>query len=252
MDTTPPSPVPSWHWADLARRVLVVESMSGRIAMVIALSLAACGSQQKAQVEDSRLVRLPPAAREGILDDERNVRVAETNLEAARVAEREAKDYQSIVDNERNAARQQLEAAQKAQKLGQSANDTKMQANARDDGSAAQARVRAVDAKMEYAEQLVGLRAEIVKQRQAELEAARAELESKKVTQLVSAGQGEGLDQGRFDRAAVDTRKRADQARQRVMERRTTVEARKATWQTARGEGGSGIDDAPPPPRVLD
>ena len=217
------------------------------------LSLATCGGgSETLHVEDSRLLRLSGDARQSILDAERPVRVSEINLEGATVAHREAKDFQSIVENERNAARQQLEATQKSMKLAEGAGDTSMATNAREGEKTAQRRVRAADAKLEYAKELLAYRGDIVKLRQAEVDAARAELEVRKVTQLASAGQAEGLDQGKFDRAAVKARRRADDARQKVASRRGSLEGRRSTWESARVGGDPGIGDAPPPPSALE
>lgn len=227
--------------------------MLRRISLIIVMSVAACGGSQKAlRVDDSRLVRLSPEMREQLIDEGRDVRVAEQNLEGARVAEKDARDFRAIVENERNAARQALEAARKARELGRRANDASMTQTARDDIAQAEARVRAVDAKMDYADRLVEYRAEVVKQRQAELEAAQAEQEVRKVTQLVAAGDTQGLDQAAFDRAAVDARNRAEKAREKTLRLRGEVEARRSSWQAARGTSTTGVDDAPPPPSALE
>jgi hypothetical protein len=228
--------------------------MRSRILLtVIALSIAACGGGQKSlRVDDARLVRLPPEARQQLIDEEREVRVAETNLEAARVAEREAREFQAIVEKERSAAREFLEAAQKAQKLARQANDGSMAAGSTSDEAAARERLRAVDAKLEYAKQLASYRVAVVRQREAELDAARADLEVRKVSQLAAAGQADGLDTAEFDRAAANARRRADDAQVRAQSRRGDVEARRASWQAARGTSTTGVDDAPPPPSALE
>jgi hypothetical protein len=207
--------------------------MSIRTSLVLVLSVAACGGGQKPlRVDDARLARLPSESRQALLDVERPVRAAEIDLEGAQVAERDAKSFQSIVHNERDAAKRQVEEAQRALK-------------------AAQQRQRAADAKAEYTKELVAFRGEIVQRRKTELDALRAEAEVQKVQQLVSAGQAEGLDARPFDKAAIDARRRATEAAARVDARRGKVEERRAAWQSVRVTGED-VADAQPPPTALE
>lgn len=226
--------------------------MRNKLVLFIVVAAAGCATgSAPARVDESRLVRLSETSRQQLIDAERPVRVAESNLEAAQVALKEAKQFESIVDSERKAAHDRREAAKKSVALGKSSGYTDGKG---EDLQDAEARVAAYDAKKKWAHQIVDQRGALVEQRRAELDAARAELEAHKVAMLAEEGQSSGLDRARFDRAAAGARRRASELAAHAERKNADARARRTSWQALSrqaGEPDSTTSEPPPPPEPL-
>src|SRR5262249_47244786 len=115
---------------------------------LFAVSCAATFNQQPARVDDAQLARLPPAERETLINQQRGVDVASSNVETAKVALQDAEKFRSVVGSERDAAENRLAAAQKSADLQGRTADGKTAAD--DEVAQATRRRDAVNAKIQY------------------------------------------------------------------------------------------------------
>lgn len=222
--------------------------------------LAACATTAPAHVDDARLARLPPAEREGLIDQHRGVDIASSNLETAKVALNDAEQFRSIVESERSAAQSRLSAAQKSVALtSRAVNDANAQRSTQEEQTVASQRLDAANAKMQYAENLVALRQKQVDLRQAELDLAKADIELQRYDRLAAANQAAGLNRTDFVRAREDAQNRANQAKSAVQGSRMAVESSQRAWselhhrfETASKSAGDTTTEAPPPPQPID
>jgi hypothetical protein len=222
---------------------------------VLALALGGCAGGQAVRVDDERLSRLPADQRVALIDEERNLRVAEVNVDAARAALRDAQLFRQMVASEHSAARERHAAARDGVKLAGRAADTTMHAHATRSEKLAQRTLVTIEAKARYAEELERLRAAEVAETEAEAELARARLELDKVGRLRAAGQASGLQVGPFERSARDAALRVERKRQEIARLRAAAGDARGVWRERRrdlaaGGGDSSLDAPLPPERI--
>src|SRR5688500_7532315 len=72
---------------------------------------SACASSKGAEVKDEQLGALPREDRQALIDQQRSIDVAKANVDAARVAAKQAREFKDLVDNELTAAKADRDAA---------------------------------------------------------------------------------------------------------------------------------------------
>lgn len=226
--------------------------------------LSACGlfggSSAPKTVDESRLARLPPEERSQLVDQQRKGDIAQSNLETAKVALQDAKQFLSIVENEDNAAKQRMTGARKSVELSTrtAGEDPAPLADAQREVAVAAQRLDTTNAKLQYAHNLVELRAAQVELRRSELNLANAQLQLARYDGLYAHNQAADLRREDFvsarDKAQADVNNR----RSEVEGRRSTVQTSQGVWtelhrkfDVARQENGDNPTDAPPPPQGI-
>jgi len=219
-----------------------------------AFSSLSCGGATKVRVDDERLARLPAGEREALVEREREVRVAESDLTAARVAAKDAARFLDVVETERSSANQRREAARKAMELAESTQDRSMLDDSRRTLTATERQVGAANAKLAYGRDMKALRDAEVDSRVARLEAERADLELAKVDRLLDRGQGQGLERARFVDQQAEARQRQSEAEARVAELREVTRQSRIAWRSHPGadQPSAQIDETPLPPRPIE
>jgi hypothetical protein len=215
---------------------------------------SSCASTKSSEVKDEQLGQLPIADRQAILEQERSVDVAKSNVDAAKAASQQASEFKSLVDSELEAAQADRDAAEKVSGLSYGANKSAAeQAAARRQVAAQQ--VAAAEAKSQYAQKLADVRAAEIEQREAEYTLAQARLERVKYETLQRRGLAEDIDRQKV----VDAEQVADQQRaealQRVVQLQGSADVSKSNWDQAQKQyqasaQGTPLDDRPvQPPR---
>jgi hypothetical protein len=209
------------------------------------------GCAHAPSVTSEQVVRLPPQARQQIVEGRRSVDVADQNFTAAEVALDEAKRFREVADRELDAAKAHADAAQRSLDLGTSSFSQGTLRSAREGRELAVRELFAARGKRDYADRLIDLRKAEVELRRAERESARADFEYLKYTQLRAHGQSRDLKEADFlaarDRAQHDV---AD-ARGRVAGLQGNVEALRTAWLLRAQDlqsASRGVDVPPPPP----
>lgn len=231
----------------------------GLIAGLSAFALAGCATTQRTQVDDTRVARLPTEARERLIDQQRAVDVAQSNLDASRAAWKDAEQFTEIVANERHAAEERLEAARKATALAAKSADHNLIENTRLTETAAGERLRAQQAKMQYAKDLVELRKAQVEEQEAQLAAAQAHWQLQRADALAVHGMATDLKRDTFVRAEAEAQQRVADEKQQVTTRRAITDASKTAWIQTRRQYDIAArrtndvpTEAPVPPEPLD
>lgn len=213
-------------------------------------------------IDDARLARLPADERAGLVDQQRPVDGAKSNLETSKVALEDSKQFLGIVETEHSSALQRLDAAKKSVALNsRTAGSTGVGTDGvQSELDMATQRVDAANAKLQYAKNLVGLRTSQVELRQAELDLANADMQLARYDRLRAHDQA--ADMRREDFVAAQSKAQSD-----VTGRRNDVDARRGTvqasqrawtelhkkWDLAAHRSDSGAaTDAPPPPQPID
>src|SRR5690349_3025143 len=150
---------------------------------------AACASTKSAEVKDDKLAQLPREDRQALIDQQRSVDTANANVDAAKVAAKQAHDFKDLVDNEVTAAKSKRDAAANSP-----AYDKRSQADANAKQLVANQEVAASEAKSEYADKLIEQREAEIDERRAEADLAQAKLERAKYETLQRRGLAEGVD----------------------------------------------------------
>src|SRR5438270_13559334 len=110
---------------------------------LLAGAIAMAGCATTTAVSDKDLARLPVADRTQIITAHKSIDVAQSNLEAAKVARDEAKQFRKITLSELDAAKSRLEAARSSVDLGKSSRDDRTLREASRTGDAARDRLTA-------------------------------------------------------------------------------------------------------------
>ena len=236
--------------------------MTASIFLLFSACALTGGQSPPKTVDDARLARLPAEERAQLVDQERAVDLAKSNLETAKVGLNDAEQFLGIVQTEHSSAEQRLAAAKKAVDLnsrtaGSSGVGTD---DAQRELDMATPRLDAAKAKLQYAHSLVDLRKAQVDQRQAELDLAEGDVQLARYDRLKAHDQAGDLRREDFVAAR-------DKAKSDVSERKTAVEARRGTVQAsqhawselhkkfdvaAHAPGAQAPTDAPPPPQPID
>jgi hypothetical protein len=217
-------------------------------ALPFVLAVAsACASTKASEVKDEQLGQLPREDRQAILEQERSVDVAKSNVDASKAAAKQSIEFRDLVGSELEAAKADRDAADKVSGLSYGTNKSAAeQAAARRQVAAQQ--VAATEAKSQYAQKLVDVRAAEVEQREAEHTLAQARLERAKYETLKRRGLAEGIDHEKI----LDAERVADQQRgeahQKVVQLQGNADMSKTNWDQAQKQyqasaQGTPLDD---------
>jgi len=230
------------------------------------LLFSACsmfGSQSPPKtVDDARLARLPADERAELVDQQRQVDIAKSNLETAKVAASDAQQFLSIVQTEHSAAQQRAEAAKKSVDLNSRAAGSSGVGtdDAQRELDMANQRLETENAKLQYAKNLQDLRKTQVDLRQAELNLADANIQLARYDRLKAHDQASDLKRDDFVNAQSKAQSEVNERKNAVEVRRGTVQASQRAWTdlhkkfdvAAHTPGSEAPTDAPPPPQPID
>jgi len=220
-----------------------------RWLLVSAMALAGCATSG---ISDRDVARLPVADRTQIITAQKSIDVAESNLAAAKVARDEAKQFRKIAVSELDASRSRLEAARSSVDLGRSARDDRTLREASRNEDAARDQLIASRAKLDYADRLVELREAKINEAEANLNAARADVDRTKLQLLQRNGMDQNIDANKLEARRQDAQERLADARSRVAQIEGEAAQLKTAWDDRRNEASHtasrGETIAPPPP----
>lgn len=203
-----------------------------RAAPLILIASAACASGPP-RVEEQRLVALPGDARQELIDEQRQVDVAQANLSAARTGLEQAKLFHGLVEHEVEAAEANREAAAEALELARSSHDPQRIAEAEEKHALWTRRMETARAKTKYSERLVELREAELEQREAGVALALIRHEHAKFQKVEQRGLAQGLDGSDFQEALQEAQQEHDEEQAEANELRDGVNASQAAWQQA-------------------
>lgn len=181
-------------------------------------------------MKSDSLGQLPREDRQALVDQERTVDIAKANVDAARVAAKQAHEFKDLVDNEVTTAKAERDAADNSQPY-KNDKQSKLDVSAKRQVAAQQ--VIASESKSEYADRLIEVREAEVAEREADVEVAQARLERAKYDTLRRRGLGEGIDQQKLVDAERDADQKRAEARQKVAQLQGHAEASKGNWDKA-------------------
>jgi hypothetical protein len=228
-----------------------------RIAPWVLIASTACASGPP-RVEEQRLVALPREARQELIDEQRQVDVAQANLSAARTSVEHAKLFHGLVGHEVGAAEANREAAAEALELSRSSHDPQRIGEAEEQHALWTRRMDAARAKAQYAERLLELREAELEQREAGVVLAQIRHERAKFQKVEQRGLAEGLDGSDFEEALQEAAQEHDEKQAEANQLRDSVNTSQAAWQQALANYKA-MDDrvenkmfrAPPEPKYL-
>lgn len=198
-----------------------------------AIAMAGCATTG---VSDNDVARLPAAERAQIITAHKSIDVAQSNLEAAKGARDEAKQLRKIAASELDAAKSRLEAARSSIDLGKSARDDRTLREASRNEDAARDQLIAARAKLDYADRLVELRDVKIDESEANLTAAKADVELTKLQAAQRNGIAEGVDPRKLEARRQDAQERLAESRARVAQIEGDVMQLKMAWDDRRHE----------------
>jgi hypothetical protein len=215
-----------------------------------ALALAGCATS--GGVSDKDVARLPVADRAEIITAHKSIDVAESNLQAAKVGRDEAKQFRKIALGELDAAKSQLEAARSGVDLDKSARDDRALREASRTEDAARDRLIAARAKLDYADRLVELREAKIGEAEANLNAAKADVELTKLQLAQRNGIANDIDAKKLEARRQDAAERLAESRSHVAQIEGETAQLKTAWDDRRTEmnrtASRGETMAPPAP----
>ncbi|HEX2568267.1 MAG TPA: hypothetical protein VH877_01830 [Polyangia bacterium] len=221
--------------------------------LATSLLLGACARQQVRQ-DEAQLGRLPIEEKQEIFTAQHNVTVAEANKAAADKAAREMQAFVKNARDDVSAARARLQASRSSLQLGRRTNNAQTLRIAEQQNDIARRQLAAAQAKREYAQRLSDLRNEQVKLAARQIDAAQAELALVRASVLqrnnVSPG-GESVDKLRQRREQA-TAELAQQER-KVSGLRDEANDLQMVWEQRRQDYNvasrdvSGLPPLPPP-----
>lgn len=215
-----------------------------------AVALAGCATASG--ISDKDVARLSVADRSQIITAHKSIDVAESNLQAAKVARDEARQFRKIAISEVDAARSRLEAARASVDLGKTARDDQALRDASRNEDAARAQLIAARAKLDYADRLVELREAKIAEADANLTAARADVDRTKLQLLQRNGMASDVDANKLEARRQDAQERLAEARSHVAQIEGEAVQLKTAWDDRRHElnrtASRGEMVAPPPP----
>lgn len=235
------------------RRMIVLAAMMG------VGGCATLGIKSKSTtVDDSKLVRLPQQDKQQILNAQKRIDVAQSNVTAAKVANNEANQFCKVADSELDAAKAKEKAADQAMKLGRSAQSNATFGAGQKQAQEAEQERLAAQANKQYCNVLVEARRARLKEADASVTATKADTELVKLRMLQKNDLASGIDENPF----LDAKRKADEAVARdrldVAQREGEMNAVRATWlqrsqasQRAQRDIGVSPIPAPPPPKLM-
>jgi hypothetical protein len=207
-------------------------------------------------VPDNAVARLPVEDRAQIVTATKSVDVAESNLAAAKQARDEAKQFRKIAMSDLDAAKSKLDAARTGLDLGKSARDDRTLREASRNEDVARGQLIAARAKLDYADRLVELREAKIDEADANLQAAKADVEVTKLRLLQQRDLAGNIDARPLEARRQDTQERLAEKRAHVAQLEGDVAQLKTAWDDRRRESDMASRDtrslgAPPPPSEL-
>jgi hypothetical protein len=200
--------------------------------------LGGCARERgAATVNDEQIARLPEQERQNLLQYEQRLSAADSNVQTASAGREDASVFAKVSRHELEAANEKLQAAQTAMELGRNASDQTAIQGSRQQFEAAQRMRSAAQAKVDYAERLIALRAAEVEQAEAMRDRTRAELE----LQRFQASQRHGMAKGsqtEFDQSLMNAQNRVAETQQRVQSLTAETNALRGQWETLQRQGG--------------
>ncbi|MCU1282424.1 MAG: hypothetical protein JWM53_5970 [bacterium] len=220
--------------------------------LACAIAMAGCATTG---VSDRDVARLPVADRAQIITASKSIDIAQSNLEAAKVARDEARQFRKIAMNELDAAKSRLEAARTGVFLGKSSRDDRTLREASRNEDAAREQLIAARAKLDYADRLIELRDAKIDEAEANLNAAKADVEMTKLQLLQRNGIAVGADAKKLEARRQDAQERLAESRARVAQMEGDVAQLKTAWDDRRHEMNTasrgdvrGLSAPPPAP----
>ncbi|MGZ3440938.1 MAG: hypothetical protein ACXVDD_15545, partial [Polyangia bacterium] len=218
--------------------------------LAVAIVMAGCAT---AHVSDKDVARLPASERTQLSTAQRSIDVAKSNLAAARVARDEAKQFRKIAISDVDSAKTRLEAARSSVDLGKSSRDDQTLREAARNEDAARDQLMAARAKLDYADRLVELRELKIDEGDANLTAARADVEVTKLQLAQRNGMAADVDARKLEAKKQDAQERLAETRAKVAQTEGDVVQLKMAWDDRRHEmstasrGGPGAAPAEVP-----
>ena len=191
---------------------------------------SACASSKGAEVKGDQLAQLPREDRQAIIDQEKSVDVAKANVDAARVAAKQAHEFKDLVDNEVTAAKAERDAADNSTSY---TNSKQSQADLNAKRQVAAQKVAAAESKAEYANKLIDVREAEVGEREAEVDLAQARLDRAKYETLRQRGLGQDINQQNIIDAEREAEQKRAEAHQKVAQSQGYADASKGNWNKA-------------------
>jgi hypothetical protein len=219
---------------------------------LLAGALAVAGCATAGGVSDRDVARLSVADRTQIITAHKSIDVAEANLASAKVARDEAKQFRKIALSDLDAAKSRLEAARSGVDLDKSARDDRTLRDATRNEDIARNQVIAARAKVDYADRLIELREAKITEGEANVTAARADVDMTKVQLVQRSGMANDIDAKAIEARRQDAQERLAERRARVAQLEGETAQLKTAWDDRRNEtsrtAARGEMIAPPPP----
>jgi chromosome segregation ATPase len=219
---------------------------------LLAGAIAMAGCATTGGVSDNDVARLSVADRTQIITAHKSIDVAESNLDSAKVARDEAKQFRKIALSELDASKSRLEAARSSVDLGKSARDDRALREASRNEDAARDQLIASRAKLDYADRLVELREAKITEAEANLNAAKADVDMTKLQLVQRNGMAADVDAKKLEARRQDAQERLAEARAHVAQIEGETAQLKTAWDDRRNEvnrtASRGGMTAPPPP----
>jgi hypothetical protein len=225
-----------------------------------AIAVVGC-AHATAGVPDSAVARLPVEDRAQIATAQKSVDVAESNLGSAKEARDDAKQFHKIAMSDLDAAKSKLDAARAGLDLGRSTRDDRALREASRSEDIARNQVIAARAKLDYADRLLELREAKVDEGDAEIAAARADVEATKLHLLEQRDLAGDVNARGVQARRQDAQEKLAEKRARVAQLEGDVAQLKTAWddrrhesdvaaRDVRGTTGSGAPDEVPMPSM--
>jgi hypothetical protein len=229
-----------------------------RPAGTLVFAFAVACASGPPRVDEQRVVALPRQERQALIDEERNVDVAQANLVAARTSLDQAKLFQGLVEHEVDSAEANREAAEEALELARSSHDQTRIQEVEQKNALWERRLNAARTKADYAERLVELREAEMEERTAAVKLATVQFERTKYEKVKQRGMGGGLDGEDFMEAFQEAQEEHTERHAETEQLRDGVQASRTKWDQARAqwqELDQRVEDkafrAPPEPKYL-
>jgi hypothetical protein len=227
-----------------------------------AMALAGCATS--GGVSDNEVARLPVDDRAQVVTAHQSIDIAQSNLAAAKLGRDEAKQFRKIAARDLEAAKSNLEAARVSVDLSKSTRDDRTLRDAGRREDAARDQLIAARAKMDYADRLIELRYTKIDEAEANLAAARADVELTKYRLVAHNGIETKADAKKLESVRQETQDRLAETRARVAALEGDVaqlktawdERQRDAWTASRGQprqrgAAPPAAEAPAPPALL-
>jgi hypothetical protein len=187
-------------------------------------------------VSDRDIARLPVDERAQIVTASKSIDIAESNRTTAKVARDEAKQFRRISASELQAAKSKLDAARAGVDLGKSARDDRALRDASRNEDIARDQLIAARAKMDYANRLVELREAKISEADANVAAAKADVEITRANMVARHDGDAKIDRRKLELTRQDTQEKLAEQRARVASLEGDAAQLKTAWDDRRRE----------------